>query len=89
MEIKNRTYVVGVFPNPLSVIRLMGSVLLEITGEWQGTRRYLSHEPMWKLMDPDPVFVTEPALFRLSPVNVEEISRIVEAEEMHRNYASD
>ncbi|MFV2045548.1 MAG: IS256 family transposase [Anaerolineales bacterium] len=68
-EIKRRTYVVGVFPDQPSVIRLVGSVLMEIADEWQVTRRYFSHESMRKLTDPEPLLVSEPAPFRLAPVH--------------------
>lgn len=68
-EIKRRTYVVGVFPDQPSVIRLVGSVLMEIADEWQVTRRYFSQESMRKLTDPEPLVVSEPAPFRLAPVH--------------------
>lgn len=68
-EIKRRTYVVGVFPDQPSVIRLVGSVLMEIADEWQVTRRYFSQESMNKLLDPEPLVVSEPAPFRLAPVH--------------------
>jgi putative transposase len=60
-EIKRRTDVVGVFPNPEALLRLAGAVLVEAHDEWQtGDRRYLAEGTMAALLAP--------------PVNTEEVA---------------
>jgi putative transposase len=54
-EVKRRTDVVGVFPNPEALLRLAGAVLVEAHDEWQATdRRYLSEATMALLVEPTP-----------------------------------
>jgi len=62
-EIKRRSRVVGIFPNVAAVIRLVGSVLIDMHDEWiAGDRRYLSEGSMAKLYktsDTEPVAAIE------------------------------
>jgi putative transposase len=67
-EVKRRTEVVGVFPDGPSIIRLVGSVLLEIDDEWQIERRYFSLESMQKLKEPAAAQPTASSPLRLAPV---------------------
>lgn len=47
-EIKKRTKVVGVFPNPESCERLIGSLLMEQHEEWMEEKAYLTEKEMEK-----------------------------------------
>jgi len=52
-EIKRRSNVVGIFPNPKSLLRLVGAILMEQDDEWTvAERRYFSAESMKQLAPP-------------------------------------
>jgi putative transposase len=58
-EVKRRTDVVGIFPNPAALHRLSACVLIEAHDEWQvSDRRYLSETSMAMLTAPGPTVLT-------------------------------
>ena len=68
-EVKRRTNVVGVFPDQPSVLRLAGSILIEIDDEWQAAdRRYFSLETMRELTHPE-VLLEDLGPLRLAPIH--------------------
>ena len=64
-EIKRRTNVVGVFPNPAALLRLSGHVLIEQHDEWDAAdRRYFSENSM-KLLHNHTIGIEEVTLGEL------------------------
>ncbi|MEW6568357.1 MAG: IS256 family transposase, partial [Chloroflexota bacterium] len=55
-------------PDQASVLRLVGSVLIEVWDDWQVGRRYFSQESMAKLSQPEALLVVEPQPLTLAPV---------------------
>ncbi len=61
-EVKRRTDVVGIFPDPAALLRLASCVLIEAHDEWQDSdRRYLSEESMALLNPPAPTVLAPAA----------------------------
>jgi transposase-like protein len=68
-EIKRRTNVVSIFPDTASVLRLVGSILIEAHDEWQAGRRYFSLDSMRRLQEPDEDPLALPTPLRLAPIH--------------------
>jgi transposase-like protein len=49
-EIRRRTRVVGIFPNPDSYLRLVTTFLMEFADDWSISRAYLSEESIRTLL---------------------------------------
>ena len=52
-EIKRRANVIGIFPNDASIMRLVGTLVVEQTEEWHITRRYMSYDSVAKVVKPE------------------------------------
>ena len=62
-ELKRRSAVVGIFPNPAAVLRLFSALLAEQTDEWLVGRHYFSETSMRSLVPPgdEAAALAEPA----------------------------
>ena len=49
-EIRRRTRVVGIFPNPNAYLRLVSMFLIEYAEDWSVSRAYLSEESIRTLL---------------------------------------
>jgi putative transposase len=47
--------VVGIFPNPQAVLRLLGAVLEELHEDWMVSRRYFSMRKLQGETEPAPI----------------------------------
>lgn len=65
-EIKRRTKVIGVFPTRDSVMRLIGTILIEIDEEWRSGRRYFSISSMEEMLLPE-----QEKVFEENPIEVD------------------
>ena len=60
-ELDRRAKVVGIFPNPASLLRLFTAVLQDQHDEWQDGRRHFSQQSMARVLHPDgPPLLTNP-----------------------------
>lgn len=52
-EINRRSNVIGIFHNDAAIMRLVGSLIVEQSEELHLIRRYMSHESLVKVLNPD------------------------------------
>jgi putative transposase len=50
-EIRRRTWVVGIFPNQESYVRLVTTYVIEYAEDWSVSRSYLSEQSLQELLD--------------------------------------
>ena len=71
-----------IIPDEASVIRLVGSVRMEISEEWQVGRRYFCKYSMSKITEPEKILVVEPISIRLAPVHQMCMPRLIAVEKV-------